>query len=40
MFSLEFMQNAYLAGTLIAIVSGIMGVRGCTKYALYDAHTF
>ncbi len=26
MFSFEFMQNAYLAGTLIAIVSGIMGV--------------
>ncbi|MEM5846400.1 metal ABC transporter permease, partial [Pediococcus pentosaceus] len=26
MFSFEFMQNAYIAGTFIAIICGIMGV--------------
>ncbi|WP_367334158.1 metal ABC transporter permease, partial [Lentilactobacillus sp.] len=39
MFSLEFMQNAYLAGTLIAIVSGIMGVFVVARNMPFMTHT-
>ncbi len=39
MFSFEFMQNAYLAGTLIAIVSGIMGVFVTARNMSFMTHT-
>ena len=39
MFSLEFMQNTYLAGTLIAIVSGIMGVFVVARNMPFMTHT-
>lgn len=39
MFSYEFMQNAYLAGTLIAIISGIMGVFVIARNMSFMAHT-
>lgn len=39
MFSFEFMQNAYLAGTLIAIVSGIMGVFVVARNMPFMTHT-
>lgn len=39
MFSFEFMQNAYLAGTLIAIVSGIMGVFVTARNMPFMTHT-
>ncbi|GAF36344.1 zinc ABC transporter, inner membrane permease protein ZnuB [Lentilactobacillus farraginis DSM 18382 = JCM 14108] len=39
MFSFEFMQNAYLAGTLIAIVSGMMGVFVTARNMPFMTHT-
>ncbi|EHO49577.1 ABC 3 transport family protein [Lentilactobacillus kisonensis F0435] len=39
MFSFEFMQNAYLAGTLIAIVSGMMGVFVVARNMPFMTHT-
>ncbi len=39
MFSFEFMRNAYLAGTLIAIVSGIMGVFVVARNMPFMTHT-
>lgn len=39
MFSFEFMRNAYLAGTLIAIVSGIMGVFVIARNMSFMTHT-
>lgn len=39
MFSFEFMQNAYLAGTLIAIVSGMMGIFVTARNMPFMTHT-
>ncbi|GEP23384.1 MAG: metal ABC transporter permease [Lentilactobacillus diolivorans] len=39
MFELEFMRNAYFAGTLIAIVSGMMGVFVIARDMPFMAHT-
>ncbi|KRM73946.1 metal ABC transporter permease [Secundilactobacillus collinoides] len=39
MFSYPFMQNAYMAGTLIAIISGIMGVFVIARNMSFLTHT-
>lgn len=39
MFSFEFMRNAYTAGTLIAIVSGVMGVFVIARNMAFMTHT-
>ncbi|MDR3191153.1 MAG: metal ABC transporter permease [Lactobacillaceae bacterium] len=39
MFSYTFMQNAYLVGTLIAIVSGFVGVFTVARRMSFFAHT-
>ncbi len=39
MFELEFMRNAYVAGTLIAILSGVMGVFVIARNMSFLSHT-
>lgn len=39
MFALEFMRNAYAAGTLVALVCGLVGVFAMARRLSFLTHT-